>query len=247
MPAEKDFKRLVRRRMHKTGEAYTTARIKLLQKTPESRAAIPEPTAPLPDIAVPVPALPSPDYAKLAGMSDAAIKAKTGCTWERWVRSLDHHNAHAWPHAQIAEFVHTKYKVGDWWAQTVTVGYERIKGLRAIGQRRNGGFEATKSRIFPVSLSRLYRAWARPQSRAAWLAEPNLVVRTARTDKSMRITWPDSTSVEVMFYAKAAEKSQVTIAHRKLPDRAASDRMKAYWTGRLEALSGTLSRKRGSR
>ena len=34
----------------------------------------------------------------------------------------------------IAEYVHTKYKVADWWTQTVTVGYERIKGLRARGQ-----------------------------------------------------------------------------------------------------------------
>jgi uncharacterized protein YndB with AHSA1/START domain len=236
MTTDKDFKRLVRGRMQKTGEAYTTARIKLLQKT------IPNPPPPA------EPLFPSPrDYPRLAGMSDAAIKAKTGCTWERWVRSLDSHKADTWPHSQIAEFVHTKYKVGDWWAQTVTVGYERIKGLRAIGQRRDGAYEATKSKIFPVSVSRLYQAWARPQSRAAWLGEPGLVVRTARAGKSMRITWPDSTSVEVMFYTKAAEKSQVTIAHRKLPDRATSERMKAFWTERLAALSELLKGKAGSR
>ena len=27
-----------------------------------------------------------------------------------------------------------RLKVADWWTQTVTVGYERIKGLRARGQ-----------------------------------------------------------------------------------------------------------------
>jgi hypothetical protein len=237
MPTDKDFKRLVRGRMQKTGEAYTTARIHLLQKTaPNPPTQRDEPPAPPPG-----------DYPRLAGMSDAAIKAKTGCTWERWVRSLDHHKAYTWPHAKIAEFVHTKYKVPDWWTQTVTVGYERIKGLRAIGQRRDGAFEANKSKVFPVSLSRLYQAWHRPTSRARWLGEPKLVVRTARTDKSMRITWPDSTSVEVMFYSKAAEKSQVTIAHRKLPDRTTSDRMKAFWTERLAALSELLNGKAGSR
>ena len=49
-----------------------------------------------------------------------------------------------------------KYKVPGWWAQTVTVGYERIKGLRAVGQRRDGTFEANKSRTFAVPLARLY-------------------------------------------------------------------------------------------
>src|SRR5690349_10074686 len=113
MPTNKDFKRLVRARMQKTGEAYTTARAQLLAK---KRPA----------------ALPRRDYAALSGMSDTALKAKTGCTWERWVKALDRVEAHTWPHRKIAEYVNAKYKVPDWWAQMVTVGYERIKGLRAI-------------------------------------------------------------------------------------------------------------------
>ncbi len=78
------------------------------------------------------------DYPELAGRSDATIKASTGCTWARWVKALDHAKAHIWPHRDIAKHVHEKYKVTGWWAQTVTVGYERIKGLRAVGQRRDG-------------------------------------------------------------------------------------------------------------
>ncbi len=115
MPTNKDFKRLVRARMQKTGESYTAARARLLTKqqvTPKQAR--------------------TPDYARLAGMmSDAALKAKTGCPWERWVRALDRVQAHTWPHRRIAEYVHEKYKVPGWWSQTVTVGYERIKGLRA--------------------------------------------------------------------------------------------------------------------
>ena len=109
MPTSKDFKRLVRARMQKTGEAYTTARAQLLSR---KQASAPAPA--------PAPAL--PQYAKLAGTSDATLKAKTGCTWERWVKALDHVEAHTWPHRQIAAYVHEKYKVPGWWAQTVTVG-----------------------------------------------------------------------------------------------------------------------------
>src|SRR2546425_12713885 len=84
MPTNKDFKRLVRARMQKTGEAYTTARAQLLSRKQASAHA----TAP-------------PQYAKLAGTSDATLKAKTGCTWERWVKALDRVEAHTWPHRQI--------------------------------------------------------------------------------------------------------------------------------------------------
>jgi hypothetical protein len=223
MPTNKDFKRLVRRRMQKTGEAYTTARAHLLKQKP--------------------PAAVSParvDYAKLAGRSDAVLKARTGCTWERWVKALDRARAYTWPHREIAKHVHEKYKIPGWWAQTVTVGYERIKGLRAVGQRRDGSFEASKSRTFAVPLARLYSAFHDARIRARWLPGVDLTVRTATREKSMRITWPDRTSVAVGFTSRGAARSQVALEHGKLPDRATQTRVKRFWAERLDALKEVL-------
>jgi len=230
MPTNKDFKRLVRARMRKTGEAYTTARAQLLNK---KHAPAPAPA--------PATLATAADYATLAGRSDAAVKAQTGCTWERWVKALDRVAAHTWPHRRIAQYVHEKYKVPGWWAQTVTVGYERIKGLRAIGQRRDGAFEATKSKVFAVPLARLYRAFSDTRTRARWLPNVDLTVRTATRNKSMRITWPDNTSVQLGFTRKGVSKAQVQIQHGKLPDRAASTRTKQYWAERLDALGNVLA------
>ena len=230
MPTNKDFKRLVRARMRKTGEAYTTARAQLLNK---KHAPAPAPA--------PATLATAADYATLAGRSDAAVKAQTGCTWERWVKALDRVAAHTWPHRRIAQYVHEKYKVPGWWAQTVTVGYERIKGLRAIGQRRDGAFEATKSKVFAVPLPRLYRAFSDTRTRARWLPNVDLTVRTATRNKSMRITWPDNTSVQLGFTRKGVSKAQVQIQHGKLPDRAASTRTKQYWAERLDALGNVLA------
>ncbi len=227
MPANKDFKRLVRGRMQKTGEAYTAARAHLLRQKPA---------------AVVVPA--TVDYAKLAGRSDAVLKAKTGCGWERWVKALDHAGAYSWPHREIAKYVYETYKIPGWWAQTVTVGYERIKNLRAIGQRRDGTFEANKSKTFAVPLARLYRAFHDARTRARWLPGVELTVRTATRGKSMRITWPDRTSVVVGFTPKGAAKSQVAVQHEKLPDRAAATRVKQYWAERLGALEDVLAGQR---
>jgi hypothetical protein len=181
------------------------------------------------------------DYAKLAGRSDAVLKARTGCTWERWVKALDHAQAYTWPHREIAKYVEEKYQVSGWWAQTVTVGYERIKGMRAIGQRRDGSFEATKSRTFAVPLVRLYRAFHDAPTRARWLPGVDLTVRVATRGKSMRITWPDRTSVAIGFASRGAAKSQVAVQHGKLADRAAATRMKQYWAERLDALKEVLA------
>ena len=227
MPANKDFKRLVRARMRKTGESYTTARMQLLHR--QHSAIRPEATAPAAAVLAPT------DYGKIAGMSDAAVKAKTGCTWERWVTALDYHGADAWSHRAIAEFIHEKYKVPGWWTQMVTVGYERIKGLRARGQRRDGSYEATKSKVFAVPLTRLYRAFADKRTRSRWLPAVNLTVRTATPNKSMRITWSDGTSVELGFMSKGDAKAQVQIQHRRL-DKAGATRMKEYWAERLAVL-----------
>jgi len=231
MTTNRDFKRLVRGRMQKTGESYTAARTNLLRQPKQSPT--PAPAA----ASAPAPV----DYARLAGMSDAAVKAKTGCTWERWVYALDRAKAHEWPHAKIAEYIHTKYKVGDWWGQTVTVGYERIKGLRAIGQRRDGGYEASKSKTIAVPLSRLYRACSRRRDRERWMPGLDLTVRSATRDKYMRITWPDGTPVELVFTRKGRGKSLVQVQHGRLPDQASSKRMKEFWGERLTALATTLS------
>jgi hypothetical protein len=220
MPAHKDFKRLIRGRMQKTGESYTAARAQLLKKRHDLR-----PVA----------------YAKLAGMSDASLKAKTGCTWERWVRTLDRVQAHAWPHRKIVSYVHATYKTPDWWAQMVTVGYERIRGLREIGQRRDGLFRASRSKTFPVPVSQLFRAFSDARTRRHWLPGVALTIRTAIADKSARVTWKDGTSVEAYFVPKGEAKSQLAVQHERLPSKQAAAQMKQYWGERLDALVGVLT------
>jgi hypothetical protein len=233
MPTNKDFKRLVRARMGKTGEAYTTARARLLQKQQRPPIA-PEPAS-------------MPDLAKLAGMSDATIKARTGCTWERWVHALDHVGAHQWPHREIARYVHEKYKIPGWWSQSVTTGYERIKGLRDIGQRRGGGYEANKSKVIAVPIGRLYRAFRDTRVRRRWLDGAPFTVRTATPEKSMRVTWTDGSPIQFYFAEKGAAKSQIVVQHAGLSDKAAAERMRSYWADRLTALQELLAPRTGAR
>ena len=174
-------------------------------------------------------------------MSDAVIKEKTGCTWERWVEALDYHGAAEMSHRDIAKLVSEKYKIGSWWTQTVTVGYERIKGLRARGQQRDGTYGATKSRTFNVPVSDAVRRVDGRRARAtAGSTARSVRVRTATAPKSMRLDWTDGSIIAVGFTSKGKAKSAVALEHSKLPDRDAANRVKEEWSDRLDALGKVL-------
>ena len=239
MPQNKDLKRLVRARMRKTGEAYTAARAHIIRKP--TAATVSKPAGTTAPRATPNSAVKSVDYAVVAGMSDEKLKAKTGCTWERWVYALDRRGAEQMSHREIAALVNEKYKVDGWWSQTVTVGYERIKGLRARGQRRDGTYEASKSRTFNVPVTNLFDAWADQAVRRRWLNGESVKIRTATAPKSIRLDWTDGGIIAVGFAAKGKSKSSVAVQHTKLPDRETANRLKQYWSDRLDALGGVLT------
>ena len=223
MPTSKDLKRLVRARMAKTGESYTTARQVLLNKKNP----------------------PADEYAQIAGMSDDAVVKRTGMTWAEWVEALDAVDATTMLHRDIARHVADNYDISGWWAQMVTVSYERIRGLREPGQRRAGmkaaGFDVNKSKTVAVPVGELYRAFSDADRRSEWLGAVDLTVRTSTEDKSMRVRMSDDTPVDVYFYAKGDTKSSVSIQHRKLPDKETAVRTRAFWTERLDALSELLT------
>ena len=213
MPQQKDLKRLVRARMEKTGESYTAARLQLVKKS---------------DL----------NYAELAGMSDASVKKATTRDWLEWVRLLDREGASSKPHREIAKLVSAS-GAPSWWAQMVTVGYERIRGLRDRTQQRGGGYEASKSRTFNVPVDKLFKAFANARQRNKWLSA-KITVRSARPAKSMRITWPDGALVQVGFTKKGDAKSVVAVQHGKLADKGAVEATKKMWSSHFDELARFL-------
>jgi hypothetical protein len=227
MPTQKDFKRLVRARMRKTGEAYTAARAQMIKPKAASPTPTPTPTS-------------TPTLAELAGMSDAKIKEHTGCSWEKWVYALDRKKAYELPHRELAQLIKDKYKTPDWWTQTVAVGYERIKGLRIKGQRRDGSYAASKSRTFNVPVETLFDAWTDAKTRGKWLADKNVKIRKATPPKSIRLQ-QDGAIIAVMFTKRGAAKSAVAIDEANLPSKEAAEAVKQYWSDRFDDLQVVLS------
>ena len=173
-------------------------------------------------------------------MSDKAVKAKTGKTWDQWFAILDKAGAKEMSHKEIVKFLNSKHDVGPWWQQTVTVTYEQARGLRDTHEKP-GGYQISVSRTVNVPLANLYKVVANEKSRSSWLSEDGLVVRKATANKSLRVTWKDGkSSLEINFYPKGDGKSQVVVQHSKLPDAKAAAHMKIFWGKALDRLRESL-------
>jgi hypothetical protein len=219
MTRHQSFKRLVRDRMEKTGESYTSARAILLAgKEPE---AADEP---------------------VLTMSDEAILRRTGRGWEEWFDLLDEWGAAERPHREIARWVAEQLEIEPlgWNAQSITVSYERARGMRAVGEHADG-FAITASKTVAVPVDRLYDAFVDASLRERWLPDGELRERTATKPKSARFDWGDGqTRVLVGFIAKGDAKSSLALQHERLADAAEAERMKAYWRERVAALKEVL-------
>ena len=237
MPRNKDQKRRIRARMQKTGERYTAARAALLRRESPRRLKT---------------AAPKKQWPALAGMSNDAVRTKTGRTWPQWVSELDAADAFEMSHRDIASHVGRTYPaVSGWWAQTITVGYERIRGLRDVGQRRGGSYDANKSRTLPVDVATLYRMFKDTRRRRKWLPDGVARVRTSKENRSIRVDWHDGTRVALFFDSKGPNKSTLTVQHGKLATRKDVQSAKAFWheppgrpqrSGPLISASPTLPR-----
>ena len=116
---------------------------------------------------------------------------------------------------------------------------EQERGLRVKHQLCSGVFDQRKI-LAPINAA--LQKLERRKLRARWLPDAaSLTMRKANLNKSMRITWPDGTSVEVNFWDKGPSKSQVALEHRKLENLEDVTRLKAYWSDALAKLQEILS------
>lgn len=170
---------------------------------------------------------------------EEAVRSATGRGWSEWFAVLDQAKARTWNHAATARWLATEQGVSAWWSQTVTVEYERARGLRQVHQKADG-FAASASKTLAISVEELHRWWAEAPLRRKWLGTDSVTIRKSAPPKSVRLTWSDGSSVNAAFFAKGERKSQVTIDHERLPDAAAVAKAKAAWKAaltRLEAIT----------
>lgn len=195
------------------------------------------------------------ESAVIAGISSGAVERATGKPWSHWLGALDKAGAAELAHKDIAVLLSTKFGIGDWWAQMVTVGYEQARGRRVAHQTARG-FSASTSKTIGASPVQVFRAWTNARARAAWLPDAPLTIRKATSPRSIRITWtrpaarkasePRQTSVEVWIGDKSkpgAPRCAVQVQESKLRSAAEVASSKKFWGAALTRLAAKLSTK----
>ncbi len=222
MTKERSFKRRVRERMSKTGESYAAAR----SQTARKRDAIQAAGAGL--------------AANADRPSDDRVEAATGKRWEAWFSILDRWGARERKHRETVAFLMEEHDVPGWWAQSITVGYERSRGMRLKHQQRDG-FAISASKTIAVPLDVLFDAFVKPRSRKRWLTDGTMSLRTSQPGRTARFDWGDgSTRVSVSFVDKGPAKATVVVAHERLSDPGEAETAKASWRERLADLKSFL-------
>lgn len=175
------------------------------------------------------------DPTLLASEPDAVVRRATGRTWSQWFALLDQFDVAEAGHSATVRHLADAHECPRWWRQRIATAYAQTCGLREAANR---GLAANTSRTLSVPIDALYRAW---QGRfpAKWLAA-KFKVQRANENKSLRLDWPDHTSVEIYFWAKGERRSQVNIMHRQLADAAEVAAKKRFWSRALDKLQATL-------
>ncbi len=217
MTTNESFKRRIRERMVSTGERYTAARRSLIEQAAPRRRRV---------------WISEPD------LSDDVIRENTGQGWDDWCDIID-----AWPgrvdgHAAIASYVREELGVEPWWGQGVTVGYERITGLRLPHQRPDGTFTADKSKTVSVDADRLRSLLLDADDRENLFGGVATELRSKTGSKSIRLGIGPGVAL-VSLDRTPSGKTRIAIAHEKLPDLGDVAEWKFFWTEWLDALDDT--------
>jgi hypothetical protein len=259
MTRARALKHAIRARAAKTGERYTTARRHVLKSPPPTGAQHLRPVPP----AVDRDRTSSPAHAPAArpmtrgGLSDAKARERTGHGLDHWFAVLDRFGAVEKGHTQSARHLHAAHGVPGWYAQGITVAYERARGVRAANQRCDGEFEVSVSKVINAPPPDVVGALTDPVRRRAWTASierglahaiasalddprgKGIVVR-ADGQARFRFKWGDTT-VQIYMLPKGADKVSFVVTNLKLASAAMVDERRAVWRAAVEALAKAWS------
>lgn len=166
-------------------------------------------------------------------MSDERVAEATGRGWDEWCSIIDTDPGRDAGHSAIAAHLVQHHGVNSWWAQTVTVGYERIRGLRLKYQMTDGTFTAGKSKTVGIDNELLRKMLLVDRDDLFPGFETEL--RSKPESKNVRIAIGPGTA-EFTLEPTRDGRTKVTVSHAKLPTSAEVTAWRGYWADWLAAL-----------
>lgn len=192
------------------------------------------------------------DMAKAAAMkrnvSDASIRKATGRSTDEWFALLDARGGTGGDHKSRVRLLAEAGLASAWHQQTLTVMYEKERGLREPGQTATAGYEIGVRRTVPLPPDQVWARLTSARGLPEWLeAAPPLEpgtrfalpdgatgeVRTVQPGSRVRLVWKGGSTLQVTL-TPTARGCTVTFHQEKLPDGATRERMREHWRAVLE-------------
>jgi uncharacterized protein YndB with AHSA1/START domain len=171
---------------------------------------------------------------RVGPVTDDAVTAKTGKTWDEWCKILDRAGARMMEHREIALLLHEEMGVPTWWSQVVATGYENERGIR---QDERGGpagkrYEVTLTKIVAAGREATWAAWQDRAMLARWLPDVEFAVSKTVAPKMMELKWPDEKRVTVKFFERRG-RTRVVVTQARLAENE-TDAARRYWSAALD-------------
>jgi hypothetical protein len=216
MTKQESFKARVRARMEKTGERYNAARRALIERSTSRQRS-------------------KSDWVAEPEHSEETISANTGRGWEEWKELLDAWSAESKGHTAIATYLREQHGVDGWWAQSVTLGYERIKGLRLRYQGTDGSFTANKSKTVKVDSKALRQMLLNDDDRRDLFPGIETELRSRPNARTLRIAVGPGIAL-ISAEPLPDGRTKVAVAHERLESGEDVELWKKYWGEWLTAI-----------
>jgi hypothetical protein len=197
-------------------------------------------------------------------MNDDALTSGTGKRLEQWRVVIADAGLSEASHREIATYLHTTQGVTYWWAQTITVEYEKLIGRRIHGQTQDGLFQLGVNRTIGVRSDVLWEFVDSSSGETAILGqhvpvETGFVDLHARLASGLSVTtttyvprshfrmqwrerdWSSHSILQVRVTPKDGERSVLTFHHEKLPSLADREGYRRRWSDTAERIDSEVT------
>jgi hypothetical protein len=173
----------------------------------------------------------------------SSIETATGKIWTEWVQWLNEAGAGDMAHSEIATLVHGalegKVDSSGWWAQGVTVAYEQHIGRRAPGQRNDGSYEVSVTKLIPGSRQDVFALWMEAYDHTTEFdgkTVENIRTRITPVRSYWRCDFMDGSRLSIAAEQRTPGKAQLSATHTKLYSAEEKDDWRKFWRQVLDRL-----------
>jgi uncharacterized protein YndB with AHSA1/START domain len=193
------------------------------------------------------------------GIRPQSVLEKTGKPLEYWFEVLERFGCRSRGHRESALHLYNEHGVSAWWSQTLTVEYERVNGIRVVGQQSRG-FGTNHRRTLTAPLHRVWQCLTDPGHISGWFGEIHSgeispgsevrfrdatlwTVRIVEPEVRIRLFWTEDTGrsvVQFSLHPRSDGRTVIEVSHEQIPTHESQKALKARWAAALSTLEDRL-------